>query len=369
MTTTMMWAPSKATRDGLRPTLRQHTADGAPTGGLDEGRTIELLEKTIASAVLAPSSHNTQPWLFQIRWGALELHLDRSRALPVADPACRELTISCGAALQNIRVALRHWGFAGRIEVLPYASNPDVLARVLPGVPHTPSSRDELLYRAIPRRHTSRAPYIAAPIRASLVATLQHAAEGEGVWLRPVADGGLRSVVAELIAAGDRRQWADRAFRRELAEWMRPNDGATRDGMPGYAFGLSAVASRLAPTLLRWVPRGRAQAARDCALALDAPLLAVLGTSGDGPRDWLAAGQALQRMLLLAAAHGMSASFLNQPVQLPALRARLRTLIGGTGFPQVVLRMGYGPQAGPTPRRAVRDVLDPPLARARLVGV
>jgi len=365
----MMRAPRTANENAQATTARQHSVDRAPAADLNETQTIELLRKTIASAVLAPSSHNTQPWLFKIRWGALELHLDRSRVLPVADPACRELTISCGAALQNIRVALRQWGFAGEIEILPYASNPDVLARIRPGVPHTPSKRDELLFRVIPRRHTSRAPYVPVPIRASLVAALQRAAEGEGVWLRPVTDGGLRSVVAGLIADGDRLQWADSAFRRELAAWMRPNDGAARDGMPGYAFGMSALVSRLAPAVLPWVPGGRAQATRDRALALEAPLLAVLGTAGDGPRDWLAAGQALQRTLLIAAAHGMSASFLNQPIQLPALRSRLRALIGGTGFPQVVLRMGYGPQAVPTPRRAVCDVLDLPLARAQGDGV
>lgn len=317
---------------------------------------VDLLKRTIEHAVLAPSSHNTQPWRFTVRSGALELHLDRSRVLPVADPGCRELIISCGAALQNIRIALHRWGHRAEVEILPFASNPDVLARIRPGPTRATTRLDELLFAAIPERHTNRSAYLNVAPGRRFAGILGLATELEGAWLRCTTDASLRSAVADLVAAGDRAQGADHAFRRELAAWMRPNDDGSRDGMPGYAFGLSRNTSRVAPVLLRWLPWGRTQAARDRALALEAPVLAVLGTNGDMPRDWMAAGQALQLSLLLATAQGLSASFLNQPVQVPALRARLRALLGSTGHPQLVLRMGYAAQARPTPRRSVKEV-------------
>src|SRR5688572_1166934 len=90
----------------------------SPFRAADAERGTELLARAVQSAVLAPSSHNTQPWSFHIRWDALEIVLDRSRVLPVADPAAREMIISCGAALQNIRIALRQWGFASRVRIL-----------------------------------------------------------------------------------------------------------------------------------------------------------------------------------------------------------------------------------------------------------
>jgi len=86
-----------------------------------------------------------------------------------------------------------------------------------------------------------------------------------------------------------------------------------------------------------------------------ASLLAVLGTKGDNPRYWLGAGQALGRVLLRAAAAGIAASFLNQPIQVAALRPRLRELVGSAHYPQVLLRLGYGQAVPPTPRRQLID--------------
>jgi Putative TM nitroreductase len=73
------------------------------------GQSAEKLRFLVQYAILAPSSHNTQPWLFKIRGDVLELYADRTRALPIVDPANRALTISCGAALFHLRIALRHF--------------------------------------------------------------------------------------------------------------------------------------------------------------------------------------------------------------------------------------------------------------------
>ena len=54
---------------------------------------------------------------------------------------------------------------------------------------------------------------------------------------------------------------------------------------------------------------------------------------------------------------GVQGSFLNQPVELAPLRSILRDLIGRGAFPQLVLRLGYGPAVPPTPRRSVSEVL------------
>jgi hypothetical protein len=318
----------------------------------------ELLARAVSFAVLAPSSHNTQPWTFNLRWDGLDIVLDRSRVLPVKDPAAREMIISCGAALQNIRIALRHWGFAAKVEILPHASTPDVLARVQVGGPRVRSRLNDLLFGAIQKRHTNRAPFLPDPVPPRLVAAFRAAAELEGAWLYQTTDGTLRPMLADLVAKADRDQWVDDHFRHEHTSWMRPNAGPVRDGLPGYVFGMSDFVARLAPALLRRMPVGRAWARHDRALALDAPLLVMLGTPGDTPRHWMETGQALQLVLLIAAAHGVAASFLNQPLQVPRLRTRIRSRLGLSGYPQIVLRMGYAPPTRATPRRDLSEVLD-----------
>jgi hypothetical protein len=89
----------------------------------------------------------------------------------------------------------------------------------------------------------------------------------------------------------------------------------------------------------------------------------VIGTPGDSRQDWLNAGQALSRVLLRARVEDVSASFLSQVVELSSTRARLEALTGSKGPPQVVLRLGFGPEVRPTPRRPVREVILQPRNR------
>jgi hypothetical protein len=321
-----------------------------------EGAPSEVLRAAIDYAVQAPSSHNTQPWLFRVQGDGLELYADRTRALPVIDPDDRELTMSVGAALLHARVALRHFGWESLIERLPAEDDDDWLARVRLGAGRSPTPDEEQLFLAIAKRHTNRFAFEPCELPESLVSALQLDAREEGAWLY-VARDLLRDRLADLIAEGDRLQSADRSFRRELAAWMHPSRSRSRDGMPAYALGRGALAAELAPFVVRTFDVGRGQAARDRELARGSPVLAVLGTSGDGPANWLAAGEALDRVLLHAAAKGVSASFLNQPVEVRALRGRVAELIEMNGYPQLVLRLGYGPETPATPRRSVSEVM------------
>jgi hypothetical protein len=92
-------------------------------------------------------------------------------------------------------------------------------------------------------------------------------------------------------------------------------------------------------------------------LAARSPVLVVIGTTEDTPQAWLAAGQALESVLLQATASGLAASFLNQPIEVKELRSRLGEIIGRDGYPQIMLRLGYAKPANPTPRRPAREVL------------
>ena len=321
------------------------------------GSAADILRFVLGYAVLAPSSHNSQPWLFWIDGPRLELYADRSRRLPVVDSDDRELVMSCGATLRNLRVALNHFGEEVDIDILPDARKPDLLARLeLAGRPVVPTPRTENQFAAITRRHTSRHAFDATPVTGQIFLDLRRAAFDEGAWLFDVARQAYRAL-AYLVTDADTAQMADAAFRRELAHWMRPNHPASSDGMPGYALGLSDLRSVVGPLVVRTFDVGLSQAAKDEDLVRGSPLLAILSTPGDDRASWVAAGQAMQSVLLAATAAGLQASFLNQPIEVTALRTKLATELGVAGHPQLLMRFGYGPEAAPTPRRPVEDVL------------
>jgi hypothetical protein len=216
---------------------------------------------------------------------------------------------------------------------------------------------EQLLFQAIPQRHTNRLPFEDRDVPELLLSELQAAAEAEGAWLHIVRGSDGRNEVADLIAQGDHLQASDKRFRRELAAWLHPNRTQSRDGIPGYAFGVGDWVSYVGPLMIRTFDWGKGQAAKDRQLATGSPVLAVVGTENDTPPDWLRAGQALERMVLRARAERVWASFMNQPIEVPELRPKLLNVMDRKGFPQLLVRMGYGPDVKGTPRRPVSEVL------------
>jgi hypothetical protein len=258
----------------------------------------KLLRSVVEQAVLAPSSHNTQPWVFRIDGETLELYADRTRALAVNDPHDRELTISCGAALLNARLAAEHAGAKLDIGLLPDGEEDDLLARAGfagDGV------GDESLLAAIATRRTYRKDFADGDVPSDALAALEHAAADEGAWLE-LLDADQRAQFVALVAEGDRRQFADARWRRELASWMHPR-------RKGDGLAYSELVAPVTRFVVRHFDVGKGAAGRDAELAQRSPVLVVVATDGDRVLDWLRAGQALQRLLLTATAAGLQASY------------------------------------------------------------
>jgi hypothetical protein len=318
----------------------------------------EILRFLVTYAILAPSSHNTQPWLFRIGEHSLELIADRRRALPVVDPNDRALTISCGAALEHLLVAARRFGRDLAIEERSNGADPDLLATVRLAGMVTPSSEDVALFEAIPNRITTRTKYDKRILPEQLLDACRELASERGAELTIVEEASQRAEIAELIAEGDRTQFDDPRFRRELAAWVHSRRAASRDGMSGESFGMPDLLSPVGALIIRTFDLGNGVAAGDREKILDgSPVLAVVGTAGDAARDWLAAGRALSRMLLKLTASGAMAAFLNQPIEVERLRPRLADAIGASTTPQLLMRFGYGKAATRSVRRPVEDVL------------
>ena len=303
----------------------------------------------IRSAVLAPSSHNTQPWLFCIRAERVDLFADRTRRLPVNDPDDRELAISCGCALMNLRVAAAAQGVPVHVRLCPDPTDRDLLASLSLGTaPVAPGL--ERLFACLADRHTYRKTFDTRAVPGDLVDRITSAAADEGARLWTLDAAADRARAAALVAEADAIQWANPAWRRELAAWIharRRGDGLT----------VPAAAVPLAQRVVRGFDMGRRMAAKDHDLAQRSPVLALLATGHDRVRDWLMAGQAVQRILLEACHLGLQTSFLNGPLQVPALRAQCGQLADGA-FPQILLRIGFpSDEATAAPRRPIEDVI------------
>ncbi|HET6878164.1 MAG TPA: hypothetical protein VFH38_11590 [Jatrophihabitans sp.] len=320
-------------------------------------------ETAVTVAVRAPSIHNTQPWRWELDAGGLLLFADRDRQLAVADPDGHSLLISCGAALHLTELALRAEGFAVDVERLPEPGDPDLLARfsVRGGV----SPDDALAARvdAALRRRSDRRPFALRELDEDVIEELQRASGGPGARVDFPRLPDQRINLAVAVSWADRVERDDSAYTAEMARWLRdPEVHATADGIP-----LEAV-----PHVPPQHPRRVDLPQRDFEVGVtgrqlidrdvdERPLIAVVLTDFDNPRDHLLSGEAMMRLMIEAELRGLASCPLSQAVDFAAFRTRVQGLMGWVGYPQIMLRLGY-PSSPPaqlpaTPRRGPDSVL------------
>jgi len=313
----------------------------------------------LGHAVLAPSSHNSQPWLFRVDADAIEVIADRRRALPVVDPEDRELTISCGAAVGFAEIAARRFGCTARVAVGPDSDDPDLLARIRLDRGAEPTAEEVALFEAMAARRTNRTPFRPEAVPQDLLDSCAAEAAAHGVVLRATAEPTAKRTVADLVAEGDREQFHDPRFRRELASWIHSQRLGSRDGMSSAGFGVPDVLAPIARLVIRSFDLGDDTAASD-AQKIDAgsPALVLLASNRDEPAAWVATGRTLARVLLRLTAAGVAASYLNQPIETARLRPGLARAFGVAEWPQILLRVGRAESTPPAaPRRPVAEVM------------
>ncbi|MDC2950489.1 nitroreductase [Streptomyces heilongjiangensis] len=302
--------------------------------------------------------HNAQPWEFRFLRddGTFHVRADLDRAMPRTDPATRALHLGCAAALFNLRVAAAHAGWTPVTELLPDPSDPRLLAVVrLTG--QAPAEDDLApLHPAIRRRHTSRQPFSDEVVPDAIKDGLSAAALLEGARLA-FPDMWHIQTLLDSVRDAEGRDAHDPAAVEELRHWVRVGTqerGTAGDGVPDYAFG---PLKRYGGAPVRDFAGRQPLPGRETVVFESAPQLAVLGTRDDRPRDWLVAGQAMERVLLQATLDGLATSLTSQALEWPEVRWITRDPESAMGFVQMVMRLGYGPSGPATPRRPVDEVL------------
>jgi nitroreductase len=306
----------------------------------------------VLAAGSAPSLHNSQPWQFSLIDDHLLLCADLGRALWVSDPTARALYISCGAALFSARVALRAMGYEPRVRQLPHPEYPFTVLAVIDATSgRSPTTAERDLYDALWRRRTNRGPFSDERIPESVLALLRQAADQERASLR-VLDRRDTARVLTLAGEAGKQLSADRAHQAELRQWIASGQP---DSIPVEALPMRPDRS---PSPVRDADfLAAAPEQRPRAVYETYPQLAVLTTHNDEPEDWLQAGQALQRVLLVATVCGLSASFFYHLVERDDMNEQEARWWPWPENRQMVIRLGYGSPPVPVPRRSLADIM------------
>ncbi|QKV73902.1 hypothetical protein [Amycolatopsis sp. Hca4] len=277
--------------------------------------TADQVGAAVLAAGAAASLHNSQPWWFRCTPDAVELHADTTKADLATGLDQRELLLACGAALFNLRTTIRTLGVDPGVRFLPDRNRPNLLATVHPVTPRPAGSADRLLGAAVAQLHDDGRPAASASLPVALPAQLRQAAEAEQSWL------------ATLPSAG-----------RPVRTTTGASRGPASSSVSSPSFGLPGSSTQD-----------------------KAGLLTAVGTFTDGVPARLQAGQALQRILLTAAAEGSTATPVPHALATTARRYELREHLGGALWPQAVLHVGPAiALPADVGRRDLTSLLTPP---------
>ena len=323
---------------------------------------IEIARTLIGAAVLAPSHWNTQPWRFESEGSSVRVVADTQRSLPVIDPDQRSLMISLGAALENLLIAARAYGLRPTVTYFPNGGAGRVVAEVTWA--GGDARRDRAMFAAIPERRTNRREYDGRGIflqnRAQLTAQIP-----EGLGLHWVDDRATLNRLADLAHDTVRARVLDARAQAEQFAWTRFGlDEARRrgDGVTVDALEYGGPARWLAGRYFNphsWLLRFGAQsAARQAHSALrSSGSVALLTTPLGVEAQWLAAGQAYERLALKATTLGISHQPINEPIESDLTRSEVLRYFGAGGEqPLMMVRLGHAKSPPASVRRSVAVV-------------
>lgn len=305
-------------------------------------------------ATLAASSHNTQPWKFKIERNRITIVPDLSRRCPAVDPDDHHLYASLGCAAENIMVAAPAYGLAGHYGYDP--SIPGVQIDLEPSPPvHS------ALFEAIPQRQCSRVEFDGSPLAADQLDLLQEAARGQGVSAQLITDLQQKEQIGEYVARGNIAQFADQAWAAELKSWIRFSDQEAlrhNDGLYGPVMGNPAVPRWIGLLFMRFAFSAENQNRKDIRNIRSSAAVAIISSEVNDKQHWIEAGRCYQRLALQAAALDLRTAFINQPVEVAALRPGFARQLGlGNRRPDLIVRIGRGPRTPRSLRRPVADVI------------
>lgn len=296
-------------------------------------------------ASLAPSGHNTQPWLVQY----IELYHwiianDKTRWLPAVDPTQRETILSIGAFLQNLEYAAGAFGYTCAWNLLA-ATNQD--ERVMEVKLTKTGAKSDFDTEKIKTRRTVRSNY-----RSELISKedLDHIAGSKSDGFHYLPSGGKESefVNEQTIEANRIQAYRDPA-QEELADWIRFSNKAAekyRDGLTTASMEIEGISGFLVRNFYskesamshdfrdKGIDKVRSQVSRSAGWIL-------LTTRDNSVATLLECGRRLQRLLLRIRERNIAIHPMTQILEERSTQQVLNDSININETVQFILRTGY----------------------------
>ncbi|MHC1702866.1 MAG: nitroreductase [Tenuifilaceae bacterium] len=316
------------------------------------------LLKMVQYATMAPSGHNTQPWIFTILESSIEIRPDFSNSLPIVDSNNRELYISLGCATENLCITANELGYETNYSVELDSNNHHFIrVKISKGNPSK-----NYLFGEIEKRQTNRSEYTNRIIMPSTIKELKRLSESEGVKVRFYEnDSNDFLILKDHVAQGNAVQMKDAAFKKELLSWIRFNKKEVtkqQNGLTYEVMGTPATPTFLGRLIVKSFLKPNKQNKGDMKKISSSSHLVLFTIEQNNPENWILLGRILERFLLETTRLGIACAYLNQPCEVEAIAKSMQSKLQiNNEFPAILLRIGYSNPLPYSPRKELDRVV------------
>jgi hypothetical protein len=336
------------------------------------GGTIAVIRRELVRlACLAPSSHNTQCWQFGVagsgsgsgRDSGILITPDLTRKLSEVDPDNHHLFVSLGCATENLLQASLAYGLKGEVR---YENASPVIHINLDATRAVKSP----LFDAIPERQCTRSIYDGVPLSSIDFRLLESAGTGSGVRVILLTERASMDKVLEYVVQANTEQMNDAKFVTELKQWIRFNSSdavGTGDGLSTVASGNPSGPRWLGSLLFDLMVDAKSENDKYAKQVRSSAGIAVFLSEVNDHKHWIEVGRCYERFALQATALGIRNAFINQAVEVAAVREQFASFMGlnsggvNNGRVDLIARFGRAAKMPRSLRRPVAEIMTVPV--------
>lgn len=295
-------------------------------------------------AILAHSVLNTQPWQFRVKHDVAEIHLDKSRQLAQRDPEFKQALLSCGAAIGNLIVACRYFGYEPNVNLLTGGLNSTLVATVALGALVEPGVEISTWFENMSKLELGLTPFRKGPLPATLLPVVARIAKNYRARVKNIENQ--EKAILKIVETAIERENADPAFQKELVEWLRISNKDAIDGLPASFFGIGSFGAIFGRRWLAHLTSGKGQTKIYKQLFNSCAGGFILNTENDNPDLCLEAGIVLQQSMLAIKSQGLLPVICQPIVDLDKVKQDLGLRFCDERAPQALVLYGWAKKQG-----------------------
>ena len=306
----------------------------------------ELILNILSYATRAPSTHNSQPWLFKLQPNGVSVFYDEKLLLPEADKEGRDLYISIGCMLENMTIAAGHFGFITDCVFLKNSTDNHIVDITFKENKNHPEEVEKL-FGMIPNRVNARGQFNNEDIFDEVSKIAKVCGEEfvkDNISLTILNKKEDIYKMAELTQQVIHEVYCRPSFRKEVSHWMNSNITTKKEGIPGYALKLPLVFSIIIPVLIRFFNMGKVLGKLNLKSISSAPLVLVFSSPNNNKIDWINTGRFVEKLMLSLQAEGFQTSIFVGAIEIGDYYKQVEQLTGlSSQRPQFIFAVGHIP--------------------------